>query len=241
MATLTEDEQFYSQIEKKHKFSIPEDYRKVRDRGFMTLNGPARHTDFQKARDHYLWLNDMEWYRPKEIAEFAFNKLYNPHLPNLVPFAFTGGGDWWCWQTDHQTKKWGTRILLCNHDDGQAIVYAGNFRSALFRQALALASASGYWFLKGRVLTSEDKKRTTEIAAFLRRYSVDLGLIFPAEWCALLSDLASRTPFWWKLTVPNGRSFDCFSVLSDLERKKFEKEYVAFAEMDKESGCLFRR
>ena len=93
------DAQLYARIHERFGFEIPAVYRQMRDRGWMTLKGLAHVLDFLSGNG-YLWMNDMEWHPLKDIADFRFGDYCEPYLPGLVPFAFTGGGDQWCWQAD---------------------------------------------------------------------------------------------------------------------------------------------
>src|SRR6185503_5739311 len=93
-----------------------------------------------------------------------------------VPFAFTGGGDYWCWQPAHTVER-GTRVLRCHRDSQFATVYAPNFHTALFRQTLDFSRSS-----------ADDVD--IDATAFLQRWAIDLADIFPASWCAHLRRLA---------------------------------------------------
>jgi len=127
MPSVNPEERLYSKIEKRFKFSFPSEYREMRKLDWMTLVRPVNPETFKTPGRNYLWINDMEWYSLEEIAKFEFADYCAPYLPNLVPFAFTGGGDDWCWQTDH-----GMRVLYCAHDCYDGEIYAPDFRSALF-------------------------------------------------------------------------------------------------------------
>jgi len=113
----------------------------------------------------------MEWYSLHDIAEFEFE---SSHLPGFVPFAFTGGGDYWCWQPEYTDER-GTRVVCCYRDYELANVYAPNFATGLYRQALAVC-----------------QETELDVPAFLRRWASDLADIFPVRWCQRLRDLAER-------------------------------------------------
>ena len=74
----------YAAIEAKYGFAIPEDYRRMERDGFFDLKNDAT----------YLLIHEMEWLRPDEILA---HKPADYHKPGFIPFAFTGGGDEWCW------------------------------------------------------------------------------------------------------------------------------------------------
>src|SRR6516164_5067104 len=79
----------FRQIEQRYGFSVPTEYRLMSERGWF---------DFDDARNRvgpdYLWLYDMEWLDPAGIRDHEFPEYCEP---GFVPFAFTGGGDHWCW------------------------------------------------------------------------------------------------------------------------------------------------
>jgi hypothetical protein len=220
MPTSDAIDRLYKSIEKKYTFSFPLEYRTMGEQGWITARLPMDSTSFAKAGNNYLWLNDMEWYSLNQIAEFRFHRHGEPYLPNLVPFAFTGGGDYWCWQTDHEM-----RVLACTRDCYDGIIYAPNFASALFRQALDYASEHvGHEVAKGTF---------PSLKAFLVRWSTDFKLIFPAKWCEILHNLSLRDPYGWRQTLPNGRTVDVFSILPDDERGQIEKAEFNCPDMDK--------
>jgi hypothetical protein len=210
------DELLYARIAERFSFQMPPEYRRLRERGWLTYNQPPGQISTTPGNG-YIWLNEMEWYPLEEIAEFSFPEYGEPYLPHLVPFAFTGGGDYWCWQTDHGGEG-GPRILLCAHDCYDGEIYAPNFATALYRQALEYAA--GPW----------DESDTTgdEPRAHLRRYAHDLALIFPHAWCALLAELASRPlqerqtrwgPHRWLLPTDELRSIESRDLGLPLENE----------------------
>jgi hypothetical protein len=163
-------EALYQTIESRFSFPLPADYRQLEERGLFTLSKASHASEFT-APGSYLWLPDMEWYPLEEIAAFTFQAY---HLPGFVPFAFTAGGDYWCWQPAHTDAR-GTRVVCCHRDCELATVYAPNLAAALYRQALAVC-------------------HDTELDApsFLRRWSADLSGVFSADWCGRLHELAQR-------------------------------------------------
>jgi len=198
------DDQLFEAIASRFGFSIPIEYRRMHYRGWLSLDRPPS-TISTTPGDGYLWMNDMEWYALEEIAVFEFPEYYRPHLSKLVPFAFTAGGDYWCWQAD-QTDQRGTRVLLCAHDSELATIYAPNFHAALYRQALDYAT----------YLVDIEEGR-----GFLRRWSVDFALLFPPEWCRMLLELSARPLVGT-------------SLLSREELAQMERRDLPFDELDTE-------
>jgi len=168
------NEHLYTAISQRFGFSLPDEYRRLESRGLLTLTAPAHASQFTKPGT-YLWLNEMEWYSLEKIAEFKF---WPDQLPGFVPFAFTGGGDDWCWQPEFTDSR-GTRVVCCWHDSNMATVYAPDFASALFRQVIEFCS------------TTDDDE--LDVPAFLRRWAIDLAPIFPTRWCEQLRQWANGT------------------------------------------------
>lgn len=219
-------EDLFQTIAGKYGFSLPEEFRYLWENGFCRLVGPAKDHEFTRPGNGYLWILEMEWYSLEEIADFAFPEYCQPHLPHLVPFAFNGAGDHWCWQTD-RTDERGTRVLLCAHDDSMASVHAPDFAAALYRQILAYAC----WFYptQGDLTAAWEEHR-----AFLRRYVVDLAPIFPARWIETIRELEGRAPVQWTHRPRLGYDRPQTSFLSETERAAIEAEQIGWAGMEKE-------
>ena len=82
----------YTSIKAKYGFEIPAVYRTMEQDGFFELK-PAGE-DFDPRNDSYLWVPEAESMRPPEILAYETPSY---QLPGFVPFAFTGGGEPWCW------------------------------------------------------------------------------------------------------------------------------------------------
>ena len=93
--------------------------------------------DRSASNSAYLWVNDAEWLR---IEEIPFRSMWRDNLiGGLVPFAFTGGGDNWCWNTNHKSTPHDYEVLLCYRDDDLAAAYAPTFASWFYRTCLDYA------------------------------------------------------------------------------------------------------
>ncbi len=87
----------------------------------------------------YLWLPEAEWIEPAEISTWEF--LVEPALHGLVPFAFTGAGDPWCWWLGSPRVGAEPEIILCPHDESEAEIFAPTFAAWLFRICLEYGTA----------------------------------------------------------------------------------------------------
>jgi hypothetical protein len=212
------DETLYARIAERFSFSLPAEYRRLRERGWLAVNQPPVPVSTEPG-DGYLWMNEMEWYPLEEIAEFRFPDYGEPYLPGLVPFAFTAGGDYWCWQARSGVSD-NPRVLLCPHECEDGEIYAPNFSAALFRQCLDFANQ----------VPDSGLMEIEEARAHLRRWSRDLAAIFPPGWCAILADLAARPQRDWSDRWRQPRR----SLLSAQELQEVETRELAFPEMGTE-------
>jgi hypothetical protein len=208
-------DEFHALIQARFHWEIPAEYRLMHERGWLTLDRPASQIS-TKPGDGYLWLNDMEWYELEEIAEFEFPDYCRPHLQGLVPFAYNGAGDYWCWNTLGQSEGH-TPILLCPHDYMLATIYAPHFPAALYRQALVYA----YWIGWGA--------HVAEGKAYLHRWATDFTSLMPTAWCKTLESLTSRD-----LVEVVERRQGLQTLLPNEERQAIEARDLNFADLDKE-------
>lgn len=183
----------YEAIAKRYGFTIPDEYRRLESRGLFTISAPAHASAFYPPGS-YLWLNDMEWYSPEDILNFEFQPW---HLPGFVPFAFTGGGDYWCWHPARAGDQ-GFHVMCCFHDYEMATVYAPNFQTALYLQILQFCAESS-------------ERQSIDASKFLCRWAIDLAEIFPAAWSARLLQLADDP-----LRAEHATAFERTDIKSEL-------------------------
>jgi hypothetical protein len=113
-------------IERHYNAILPDAYKLWAAKGYLTLSSP-----------HYLWVWEAEWIQLKEMPGYDFSTF--PHIPGLIPFAFTGAGDHWCWHMEVPTAPGEYRVLNCVHDSYMAEVYAPNFAGWFYRTCLEYA------------------------------------------------------------------------------------------------------
>jgi hypothetical protein len=156
----------YAEIERRFSFALPEEYRRMRDRGWF---GPSEST--------YLWLHEMEWMSLKDIRDgdpvfFQFTR------PGLIPFAFTGGRDHWCWYPEHMADGVAP-VVECPRDSVIGRFYAPSFLGAIYRQILDFAC----W----QITPAEESKARRH----LKRWLDDLGPLMPDNWRKTIGNLLS--------------------------------------------------
>lgn len=91
--------------------------------------------------DSYLDALDAEWIPQAKLGDAEW--FYCDPIPNLLPFAFTGGHDLWCWRLDRQTFDREFEIIFAPHDCEVGERWAPTFSKWAFRKALEEATA--FW------------------------------------------------------------------------------------------------
>lgn len=137
-----------------------------------------KYTDYRDKNEDYLWVFEAEWIPPDEIPD---RDLWRTDLlPGLIPFAFTGAGDHWCWNTQVAAGD-EYEVLLCYHDEELAAAYAPTFPAWFYRCCLDYASGG---------FDDEDEAREN-----FSLWSKRLGEIYSGPWVDHLAELAEKSPF----------------------------------------------
>lgn len=101
------------------------------------LGGPVPQdlVRLHQAWDEGLWVPEGE---PIPLDGIPARQVlgYGPALTPLVPFAFTGAGDTWCWATACRTPSGDPEIWLCLHDADDARVFAPDLAGWVYRCVL---------------------------------------------------------------------------------------------------------
>ena len=188
--------------------TLPGGYLNWMERGYFDAN---------PGSDTYLWVPEAEWVQPIEMPERYVN-CDNP-IPGLVPFAFTGGGDHWCWNTESQTAGNDFQVLECFHDSQEANVYAPNFPAWFYRVCLDNLQCIG-----------ESIEDIEEIRRSLVACSRALSEIGFAEWADHLSRLAVTEPKCHKLKHLKTESiyYDLLSrsEIADIVQVELGEQYL---------------
>jgi len=156
----------YAEIERRFGFAVPEEYRRMRERGW-----------FDSSKSTYLWLYEMEWMSLRDIC--GGDRLFFQFAKSgLVPFAFTGGGDHWCWYPQY-TADGVAPVVECPRDSEVGRFYAPSFLGAIYRQILDFACS--------QIAPAEE----SEARQHLMRWRDDLGPLMPGNWREAVANLQS--------------------------------------------------
>jgi hypothetical protein len=155
-----------------------------------------KYTDHREAKsrsrlsscsmDRYLWVHEAEWILPDEIPRYDLGRP--KIIPGLIPFAFSGAGDHWCWNTQAKNGDAEYEILNCWHDEKLADRFAPTFPAWFYRNCLDYASGA---FEKTDADIEEARKN-------LRLWSERLSEIHPGAWADHLAELARTQPSEYK-------------------------------------------
>ena len=172
----------YQQIKKKFSFDIPQVYRAMEKEGFFELE--RRGAEFDPFSENYLWIPDVEWMRPPEILAFEL-PVYQ--RPGFVPFAFTGGGELWCWWPAEDAEA---VVFLPIGDAGT--FYAANLTGSIYRSLLDYAI---------EIREADEDEARRYFALWARR----LKNYFPARWIETLKMLEQAKAVAWEHGRAKGR------------------------------------
>ncbi len=164
----------YEQVESKYGLILPEAYRSMCAAGWCDVKS-----------DNYFWLYEAEWMSLTEIVNYQPAEY---HKPGFVPFAFTGGGDYWCWWPSEHPAA----VVLCPHDCEEGEFYAPSFIGFIYRSLLDYS----------RYVSTEDEHED-EVRQNLREATMRLQNYFPAAWLDTLNILVSAPLV--QSFLPNGR------------------------------------
>lgn len=175
----------FKNLEAHYGVPLPAGYR---DWSLKKYTDPR--ADSGADADRYLWVFEAEWIPPDKIP--AHDLWRSNLLPGLIPFAFTGAGDNWCWNTQVKTgdANGGAEydVLICWHDAELADRFAPTFPAWFYRNCLDFASG-GF---------DNTDRGIEEARAHLRRWSACLAEIHPGPWADHLARLAQTQPFPYK-------------------------------------------
>jgi len=172
------------------------------------------YTDYQKGDGQYLWAFEAEWIPPEEIPS---RDLWRVNIiPGLIPFAFSGAGDNWCWNTSVVTSEAEYEVMFCYHDEELADVYAPNFAAWFYRTCLDFASG-GF----------DDEEDAME---YLELWSKRLAEIHDGDWADHLAKLAETEPFDYeypgKRKSLDMRGFITVMEVEEIVATQFGRRYL---------------
>lgn len=197
-------------IEERYGMELPDAYVDMMSRGWLQWSEAKR--PFRNVGPESpmfsLCLPDMEWLQLPRIVDFTHPKYA---IDRFVPFAHDGGGAKWSWDPKRKDKS-GVSVVYLPNDFEMARVYAPNFISALYRQALDFAQ-----FCEG-----EDESRAS-LALWCNCFTP----YFPKPWIDRMKKIQSA-PYVAKERQGWG------SLLTDKDHRKILRTDLELPEKDVE-------
>lgn len=195
-----------------NKFNIPQKYIEMNNLGWLSR---------KKNLNNYLWIDDMEWLEVDDILNYEYEEY---ELENIVPFAYTVGGDKWGWYCDDNMLI--KSIVLCYHDDDEGVFYADNLESAIFRNILEYVSDSNFY-------CNADEGKTyqigiLELRKLLNDWKNKFINWFDDEWIGELSTLSKLE---LKLCITEYGSY--YALITPEEAEKKIEKYLKFPFINK--------
>jgi hypothetical protein len=195
-------------IEEHHRVTLPSGFRA------WSLTG---YTDYRNGDGHYLWVHEAEWIPPDQILSRDLGR--DGYIPGLIPFAFTGAGDHWCWNTQIPTGESEYEILLCWHDEEKADVFAPSFATWFYRCCLEYAMGA----------VDDHFSGIREAIDHFRLWSQRLFEIGGDRWAEHLNHLATLKPVSYQ--DPNLRSpsfgFITIAEVNTIVARELGERYVS--------------
>ncbi len=178
-------------------YNISESYSEFYQKGWLKPNSV-----------NYIKFHDMEWFHQEKIISGTIDEF----KPNIIPFAHTGGGDYWVWD-NHRNNS----VYLCYREDEEAQYYADDFNKALFKHLLEFCCYNNFY-----VNEKESwEVSQTEGKAFLKLWTETLGKYFEHEWIEVIKDIQTRT----LKQFPGHEEGDYFSFISNIELKSLIHDF----------------
>lgn len=108
-----------------NKRNIPDLYRKMNELAYIN-----------PLSKQFVWMYDMEWMDYKEVMNYNYEE---GESQEILPFAFTGGGDKWVF-VENNTKE--PYIGRCYGGEAEGEYCAKNLEDAIFRSIIEFVSST---------------------------------------------------------------------------------------------------
>lgn len=192
-----------------HKKNIPQLYRKVNELAYINLSSKQ-----------FVWMYDMEWMDYKEVINYKYEE---GESRDILPFAFTGGGDKWVF-VENSTNE--PHIGRCYGGEAEGEYCAKNLEDAIFRSIIEFVSSTC-------IAITEDGKMGTkffyeeQVKDILKDYLKIYNNLLPKEYLAVIQYLTTLS--FKKCSFANAQ---WYALLSIEERDTFIERYLMFDLMD---------
>lgn len=178
---------------------------------------------------HRLRLWDFDWMADEDRSNWQFPDFSRPTLPGLFPFAQDYSGDPYCWLQGRLSRFGEPDILLCDHEDGFAWLYAPSLAGAIFRTATTFAAAA-----------REDS--VAPMVEMIEQVIEVYGELLPDDWVQRLSHLTKREPRIFRgatvTKVALHAPWDSDEVIKQLFGSPYAEKNTQWANIGAEQGVV---
>lgn len=122
-------------FDKKH---IPNLYKQLHKLGYLNIN------------EHFVWMPEMEWMPYEEVINYEYEEGITQEV---LPFAFTGGGDKWVFIENGTTEPYIGRYY---HPEEDGEYCTKNFEDAILLNIIEFAAAPAIWLDKNGKIRREE-------------------------------------------------------------------------------------
>ena len=191
----------------KKLIDFPLVYQKKQKRGYINA-------------ENYLWLNEMEWMTLDEIYNYHYDEGENKEI---IPFAFTGGGDKWVWVINSKEPEYS--VGLCENGESNGIYYARNMEDAIFRQIIEFVSDSNFYRNVREAKSYQIGER--ELKKILKQWALCFDGILKEEYLSLIKRLEQM-----QLKCVKSKYGEWEALLTLNEKNAILDQYIKFEFLD---------
>ena len=192
------------------KKNIPELYRRMKELGYI-----------DSSSEQFVWMDDMEWMDYDEVINYEYEE---GESHDILPFAFTGGGDKWVFVGNNTAEPY---IGRCYGGEAEGEYCARNLEDAIFRDIIEFASSSCIMIEGdgkiGTIFFSEEQVRDS-LRDYLKIYE---GLLCN-EYLEVIRNLSTL-----QFKKCGFAESQWYALLSPEEEKELIDRYLDFELMDK--------
>lgn len=199
-------------FDKRH---LPELYQNMHEMGYLTY--PA---------ENYVWMSEMEWMPYEEVINYEYE---DGVTQEVLPFAFTGGGDPWVFIENGSYEPY---IGLYCHPEEEGEYYAENFEDAILKNIIEFAEHPAIWLDEDGNPRDESENiehKLESIHEQLREYCKVYEHLLRGSYLDVIAHLATL-PFQKCTFNGNGH---WLALLSHEDAEALIKQHLDFKQMDK--------
>lgn len=175
--------------------------------------------------DNYIWISNMHFFSKKKF-KYYLTEIYDDMI-NVIPFAKMSNGDVFGWECENGIQS--EIVVMCNHDDGESIVYAPDLCSAIFRRILEFTNEEEFCETE-----SDSCISLQELRKSILTYIDVFKPYFKKEYISILEEL-SRKPL---KKVDDGCGYEYYALLSNDDLEDIINSSIYYTRLNEEFNCF---